>query len=308
MFAHTSHASGWKGVIAHINWSIFVLINDNSPMNFTVNQELIIRILIFVGVLVLMLAWEELSPRRVRTQICWYRRLNNMLLAVLNTLLLRFLIPIAAVSMAALVAIHDFGLFNILELNSWLAGLLSFLILDFFIYFQHRLFHKYSLLWRLHRVHHSDTEFDATTGVRFHPLEMILSMCIKIVVVGLLGPPLIAVLVFEVVLSTTSLFNHGNVYIPVIIDRYLRWILVTPDMHRVHHSAKKEETNSNFGFNIPWWDRLFSTYLEQPVMGQEKFKIGLIEFRDLRFVNVMWLLKQPLLNSTEFVDNEEQQS
>ena len=231
-----------------------------------------------------------------------------MLLAVLNTLLLRFLIPIAAVSMAALVAIHDFGLFNILELNSWLAGLLSFLILDFFIYFQHRLFHKYSLLWRLHRVHHSDTEFDATTGVRFHPLEMILSMCIKIVVVGLLGPPLIAVLVFEVVLSTTSLFNHGNVYIPVIIDRYLRWILVTPDMHRVHHSAKKEETNSNFGFNIPWWDRLFSTYLEQPVMGQEKFKIGLIEFRDLRFVNVMWLLKQPLLNSTEFVDNEEQQS
>jgi sterol desaturase/sphingolipid hydroxylase (fatty acid hydroxylase superfamily) len=277
-------------------------------MNFTANQELIIRLVIFAGVLMLMLVWEEFSPRRVRTRICWPRRLNNFLLAVLNTLLLRLLIPIAAVSMAALAAIHGFGLFNILELNTWLAGLLSFLLLDLLIYFQHRLFHKYSLLWRLHRVHHSDTEFDVTTGFRFHPLEMILSMCIKIVVVGLLGPPLIAVLIFEIVLSTTSLFNHGNIHIPVVIDRYLRWILVTPDMHRVHHSAAKDETNSNYGFNIPWWDRLFSTYLDQPAMGHENFKVGLIEFRDLRFVNVLWLLRQPLLNSAEFVDNEQQQS
>jgi sterol desaturase/sphingolipid hydroxylase (fatty acid hydroxylase superfamily) len=275
-------------------------------MNFTVNQELIVRISVFTGVLLLMLIWEQLSPRRARTVISWPRRFNNLLLVAIDTLLARLLLPLAAVSTAAIVAIHDFGLFNTLGLNSWFAGCLSFLLLDLIIYFQHRLFHKNSLLWRLHRVHHSDTEFDTTTGIRFHPLEIILSMCIKIAAVALLGPPIIAVIVFEIVLSATSLFNHGNVHIPVIIDRYLRWIMVTPDMHRVHHSAIKNETNSNFGFNIPWWDRLFATYVDQPVLGHEKLKVGLNEFRDRRFVNVLWLLKQPLLNSAEFVDNTEQ--
>jgi sterol desaturase/sphingolipid hydroxylase (fatty acid hydroxylase superfamily) len=275
-------------------------------MNFTVNQELIVRISVFTGVLLLMLIWEQLSSRRPRTIITWRRRFNNLLLVAIDTLLVRLLLPLAAVSTAAIVAIHDFGLFNRLGLNTWFAGCLSFLLLDLIIYFQHRLFHKNCLLWRLHRVHHSDTEFDTTTGIRFHPLEIILSMCIKIAAVALLGPPIIAVIVFEIVLSVTSLFNHGNVHIPVITDRYLRWILVTPDMHRVHHSAIKNETNSNYGFNIPWWDRLFLTYLDQPVLGHEKLKVGLTEFRDRRFVNVLWLLKQPLLNSAEFVDNSEQ--
>lgn len=275
-------------------------------MNFTVNQELIARISVFVGVLLLMLVWEQLLPRRKRTIISWRRRFNNLLLVAIDTLLVRLLLPLAAVSTAAIATIHNFGLFNYLDLNPWFAGCLSFLILDLTIYFQHRLFHKYSLLWRLHRVHHSDTEFDTTTGVRFHPLEIILSMCIKIVAVALLGPPIVAVIVFEIVLSATSLFNHGNVKIPVIIDRYLRWIMVTPDMHRVHHSAIKNETNSNFGFNIPWWDRIFVTYIDQPDQGHEKLKVGLNEFRDRRFVNVLWLLRQPLLNSAEFVDNPEQ--
>jgi sterol desaturase/sphingolipid hydroxylase (fatty acid hydroxylase superfamily) len=224
-------------------------------------------------------------------------------LIALDTVLVRLLIPLAAASMAAIAALHNFGLFNQLALDSWLAAVLTFLLLDLIIYFQHRLFHKYSLLWRLHRVHHSDTEFDATTGIRFHPLEIMLSMCIKITAVGLLGAPVVAVIIFEIVLNATSLFNHGNVHIPAVVDRYLRWVMVTPDMHRVHHSALKKETNSNFGFNFPWWDRLFSSYVGQPQLGHDRVKIGLNEFRQEKFVNLLWMLKQPLLKSEEFADN-----
>ncbi|MFT5349357.1 MAG: sterol desaturase/sphingolipid hydroxylase (fatty acid hydroxylase superfamily) [Planctomycetota bacterium] len=274
-------------------------------MIVTANQELITRLSVFMGVLMLMLLWEKRTPRRPCSQISWRRRVNNLILLTIDTLLIRLFMPLAAVSMAAIAVIHDWGLFNLLDLNPWLAGIISFLILDVLIYFQHRLFHKYSLLWRLHRVHHSDTEFDLTTGIRFHPVEIFISMCIKILAVMLIGAPVLSVIVFEIVLSATSLFNHGNVRIPDSIDHHLRWLLVTPDMHRVHHSAINKETNSNFGFNIPWWDRLFGTYRDQPKLGHEKLKVGLNEFRDERFVNVLWLLKQPLLNSAEFADNRD---
>ena len=272
-------------------------------MIFTANQELITRLSFFIGVLLIMLLWEQLDPRRPRTEISWQRRGNNLLLSLINTFLVRFLIPFAAVSVAAIALMHNWGLFNRLDLGPWLAGALSFLILDLIIYIQHRLFHKYALLWRLHRVHHSDTEFDTTTGLRFHPIEIVVSMIIKILAVFLIGAPVIAVMTFEIILNYTSFFNRANVSIPASLDHKLRWLLVTPDMHRVHHSARDVETNSNFGFNLPWWDHLFSSYIDQPELGYEKLKVGLNEFRDPRFVNVLWLLKQPLLNSKEFADN-----
>jgi len=275
-------------------------------MIFTGNQELILRLSVFLAVLLLMLGWEQFAPRRPGSDISGLRRINNLLLAVIDASLLRLIVPAAAVAMAITAAEYSWGLFNLLQMESWSAGTLSFLLLDLLIYFQHRLFHHYPLLWRLHRVHHSDIEFDVTTAVRFHPIEILLSMCIKISGVILIGAPVVAVIVFEIVLNAISLFNHGNIKIPVKLDHYLRWLLVTPDMHRVHHSAIRAETDSNFGFNIPWWDRLFATYRDQPELGHSGLKVGLNEFRDRRFVNILWLLKQPLLNSAEFADNEDE--
>lgn len=272
-------------------------------MNFTVNQELIIRLSAFLTVLVVIFLWEKLAPRRSSSSMTQKRQLTNILLVVLNTALLRLLIPLAAVSTAGIAMMHGWGLFNWLAFPEWLEVLLCFLVLDMFIYFQHRLFHYIKPLWRLHRVHHSDTEFDVTTGLRFHPLEIILSMCIKMALVVALGAPVLAVILFEVMLNASSLFNHGNIRIPLTLDRYLRYIVVTPDMHRVHHSALKKETNSNFGFNLPWWDRLFASYRGQPEAGHEKLTIGLKEFRGTRFVNVLWLLKQPALDSAEYTDD-----
>ena len=263
-------------------------------MNFTVNQELIVRISVFTGVLLLMLIWEQLSPRRARTVITWRRRFNNLLLVAIDTLLVRLLLPLAAVSTAAIATIHNFGLFNSLGLNSWFAGCLSFLILDLIIYFQHRLFHKYSLLWRLHRVHHSDTEFDTTTGVRFHPLEIILSMCIKIAAVALLGPPIIAVIIFEIALNATAIFNHGNIKIPKKVEKKLRYFLVTPEMHRIHHSRIPRETDSNYSFSLSCWDRIFGTYQQQPKMGQQGVQFGIEGFNEPKEVNqIVGMLKLP---------------
>ena len=270
-------------------------------MNLAVNQELIIRLSIFLCVLLLMLCWEKVLPRRRQDKPRWPRRFVNLLLLVLNTGFVRIVLPLAAVSAAAIANMHAWGLFNNVSVNTWLAGILCFLCLDLLIYFQHRLMHRVPLLWRVHRVHHSDTRFDVTTGVRFHPIEMLLSMLIKILAVLLLGPPVLAVVVFEVVLSSSSLFNHGNVLIPVWLDHYLRLLVVTPDMHRVHHSVLDQETNSNYGFNIPWWDRLFATYRAQPQAGHSKINIGLKEFRGEDFVNLLWLLKQPFLNAANYI-------
>ena len=272
-------------------------------MNFAANQELIIRLIVFTSVLLGLLSWELIAPRRTTVLRGWKRPLVNLLLMITNALLLRLLVPVAALSMAAFAELQGWGLFNKLSANSWLAVLLSLLMLDLLIYFQHRLMHKIPFLWRLHRVHHSDTEIDVTTGVRFHPVEILISLCIKITAVLLIGPPLIAVIVFEVLLSSSSLFNHANIFIPLKFERILRFFIVTPDMHRVHHSAQKRETNSNYGFNISLWDRVFATYRAQPEGGHQGIIIGLKEFRGPEFVNVLWLFKQPLLNSDEFVSN-----
>ncbi len=237
-------------------------------------------------------------PRRGRTISRWIRWPSNLAVVALNTILLRLLIPTAAVSLALIAEETGWGLLNQLALPGWLAILLSVMVLDLAIYLQHVMFHAVPALWRLHRMHHADLEFDVTTGARFHPIEILLSMAIKLTVVVALGPPAVAVLIFEVLLNGTAMFNHGNVRIPIKLDSVLRWFVVTPDMHRVHHSIIPQETNSNFGFNLPWWDRLFGTYRAQPAGGHEAMTIGIEQFRTPRDLWLDHMLVQPFLGKT----------
>ena len=197
-----------------------------------------------------------------------------------NTVVVRLLVPLAPVALALLAAERGWGLLNLVALPFWFEVALSVIVLDFVIYLQHVMFHAVPALWRLHRMHHADLDFDVTTGSRFHPVEILLSVLLKMAAVVVIGPPAAAVLIFEVLLNGTSMFNHGNVRLPVSLDRVLRWFVVTPDMHRVHHSDIPAETNSNFGFNLPWWDRLFGTYRAQPALGHENMTIGLDTFRE----------------------------
>ena len=221
---------------------------------------------------------------------------GNLGMTFLNGLLPRLVFPVLAVDMAILCRTRGFGLLNSSEVPYWPAVLFSVAALDWIIYMQHVLFHAVPLLWRLHRVHHTDLDYDVTTGTRFHPIEILLSMGIKIGGIALLGPPPAAVVLFEVLLNATAMFNHGNIAIPGKADRLLRWFIVTPDMHRVHHSVMPRETNSNFGFNLPWWDRLFGTYLDQPAAGHRAMQIGLPVFRDPKYLRLDRLLTQPFLH------------
>ncbi len=239
-----------------------------------------------------MAVWEFSAPRRRREIPRLLRWSNNIALVVIDTILLRVTFPVLAVGAAVLAEERGWGLFHALEVPVLLAGVLGFLALDLAIYLQHVLFHAVPVLWRLHRMHHADLEFDVSTGLRFHPVEILLSMGIKLGVVAALGPPALAVLVFEVVLNATSLFNHSNVRLGGA-DRIVRLFVVTPDMHRVHHSVRPSETNRNFGFNLPWWDRLFGTYTAQPRDGHEGMTIGLGEFRTRRDLWLDRMLLQP---------------
>lgn len=260
-------------------------------------NEPLIRISFFLGILVVMAAWEAIAPRRRREIPRLLRWTNNIGIVVINTIVVRLTFPIVAVGLALLAKEHGWGLFNMFEIPVWFTFWASLLILDLVIYLQHVLFHAVPLLWRLHRMHHADLEFDVTTGLRFHPMEILLSMAIKFVVVASLGPPAVAVLIFEILLNVTSMFNHSNVHIPLGLDRDLRWIVVTPDMHRVHHSIHPNETNSNFGFNLPWWDRLLGTYCAQPREGHESMTIGIEQFRTTRDLWLDRMLIQPVRGS-----------
>lgn len=239
-----------------------------------------IRLGFFFGVFFIIALWEILAPCRRLTVSKAVRWLNNLGIVALNTLILRLLFPAAAVGMAVFAAHNSWGLFNHYDPPYGFAVLASVIALDFVIYLQHVMVHAVPILWRLHRVHHADLDIDLTTGARFHPIEIVLSMLVKFTTIGVLGPPVIAVLVFEVLLSATAMFNHGNLRIPPSIDHVLRWIVVTPDMHRVHHSVEDDEANSNFGFNLPWWDRLFGTYRAQPRKGHQGMTIGIHKYRD----------------------------
>ena len=256
-------------------------------------SEPVVRMGFFLSVFAIMALWEAAIPRRQRVASRWLRWPSNLGITVLNTVLLRSVIPTATAGVALLSQEHGWGLLNQLSLPSWLAVVLAVLILDLAIYLQHVMLHAVPALWRVHRMHHADLDFDVTTGVRFHPIEIFISAGLKLVVVVAIGVPVFAVLIFEVLLNATSLFNHSNVTIPAGIDRVLRWFVVTPDMHRVHHSVVASETNSNFGFNLPWWDRLLATYRAEPDRGHEDMTIGIEQFRAPRELRLDRMLSQP---------------
>ena len=255
--------------------------------------EPLVRLGIFATVFVVMAVWELLTPRRPQAIGRNWRWPNNLGVLAVDALLVRVLLPITAGGLALVAEAHGFGLFNIIALPTWASIVLSVILLDLAIYLQHVLFHAVPALWRLHRMHHADLEFDVTTGLRFHPIEILLSTGIKLAVVATFGTPAAAVLMFEVLLNATSMFNHSNIRVAPDIDRVLRWFVVTPDMHRVHHSILRRETNSNFGFNLPWWDRLLGTYRAQPAAGHDAMTIGIEQFRDARELGLDRMLLQP---------------
>ena len=254
-------------------------------MNELLQHEPVIRLGFFLGVFAVMGLWEVLAPRRALGVSKAWRWTNNLAIVFLNTALVRVLFPTTAVALALTAGAQRWGVLNFLELPAWLEVVVAVVALDFAIWLQHVVFHAVPALWRVHRMHHADLDYDVTTGARFHPIEILLSMLIKFAAILVLGPPAVAVLIFEVALNATSMFNHGNVRLPQALDRLLRLAVVTPDMHRVHHSIEDHETNSNFGFNLSVWDRLFGTYKAQPDAGHERMTIGIREHRDEREVD-----------------------
>ena len=259
----------------------------------SVTFEMIIRLTAFGLFFAAFALWEVFAPRRGLTIGRWSRWPNNLGILIVDILTVRVLVPTAAVGASLYASGNGIGLINYYHLRLSVAALLGFLALDLAIYLQHVVFHKVPLLWRLHRMHHADLDIDVTTGVRFHPIEILISLFIKIAVILALGIPVVAVILFEVLLNVTSMFNHSNVSMPAWLDRALRFIVVTPDMHRVHHSVLRHETDSNYGFNLPWWDRIFGTYRPLPEAGHTAMTIGLPSFRDPGELRLDRLLTQP---------------
>ncbi|HEX4584733.1 MAG TPA: sterol desaturase family protein [Burkholderiaceae bacterium] len=249
------------------------------------DHEAVVRAGAFVAILAVMATWEVLAPRRALALPRLRRWASNLGIVLLSAVLLRLFFPLAGVALAGLAQARGWGLLNQYDVPFVAAMLISVLALDLAIYLQHVMFHAVPALWRLHRVHHADLDYDVTTGARFHPIEIVLSMLIKMVAIAAFGPPAVAVMIFEVLLNATSMFNHGNVRLPQGLDRVLRLLIVTPDMHRVHHSVLEHETNSNFGFNLSVWDRLFRTYKPQPEAGHEGMTIGIRDYRDPKLVS-----------------------
>ena len=256
-------------------------------------HESLIRLCAFVAVLLAMAAWETLAPRRKLTVGRVTRWPSNIGVVMVNTALLWLILPAGAVGFAFSCSAHGWGFFNAMHVPIWLTILPSVVILDFVIYLQHVMFHAVPVLWRVHRMHHADLDFDVTTGIRFHPVEIVISMGLKLAAVALFGTPAAGVLAFEVLLNATSMFNHSNIDIPKGRDAILRMFAVTPDMHRVHHSIVVRETNSNFGFNLPWWDRLLGTYRAQPEAGHDAMTIGIEQFREAGELRLDRMLTQP---------------
>ncbi len=258
-----------------------------------IENETIVRLGFFFGIFLIIGVWELAAPRRplnASKGIRWY---SNIGMVFFNSLVIKFLFPVLATGLAITAGERGWGIFNNISVPFPLVIAISLLIMDGAIYIQHAMFHTLPLLWRFHRMHHTDLDLDVTSGARFHPVEIALSMLIKLALVVIIGPPVIAVILFEIILNLTAMFNHGNIYIPAGIDRILRLFVVTPDMHRVHHSVIPSETNSNYGFNFPWWDRIFGTYLSQPKKGHIGMTIGLNQFRDPKWLHFHNLLIQP---------------
>lgn len=258
-------------------------------------HEAFIRLTVFLALFVLLASAESYAPRRLRRQPRRKRWVTNWGVTLLNTLTLRavaFVLPLLAVGAAIDAQTHGWGLFNSISLPLWLEFLATLLILDFAIWAQHLITHKVPLLWRLHRVHHADVDMDVTTAIRFHPVEIALSMLLKIGLVYALGPVAIAIVAFEILLNGTAMFNHSNVRLPLWLDGMVRRVFVTPDMHRVHHSVHRAEHDSNYGFSLSIWDRLFGTYIAQPRAGHDDMDVGL-EWQDDRPSRLGWSLSLP---------------
>ncbi|MGH7228480.1 MAG: sterol desaturase family protein [Nitrospiraceae bacterium] len=260
-------------------------------------NDTLIRLSAFVGVMAVMACWELVAPRRSLTTLKMRRWVANLMIVALNTLVLRVLFAAGAVGMAVSAADHGWGLLNHLEWPILLKATLAVMALDLVLYLQHLMFHAAPLLWRFHMMHHADLDVDVTTGARFHPVEVVLSMLIKLAAVAVIGPPPAAVVSFEVLLNATSMFNHSNVRMPAPVELLLRSVVVTPDMHRVHHSIDPRETNRNFGFNLPWWDHLFGTYRAEPMQGQEGMTLGLEQYRDPARLNLGGMLALPFVGT-----------
>lgn len=261
-------------------------------MNILQNEPAI-RLGLFAAILIALVLWEALAPWRARVQSRSLRWSGNWSIFIIDILMVRLLFPLGGVGVALFAAQNGYGIFNAAPVPPLLAGIAAFLALDCVIYWQHRLFHKIPVLWRLHRMHHADTELDVSSGLRFHPVEILLSMLIKSAAILMLGAPALAVIIFEIVLNATSMFNHSNIRIPPRLEPLLRLIVVTPAQHVIHHSTERRETDANFGFNLPWWDWLFGSYIAEPEKGYAGMTIGLHEFRDSAEQRIDRLLSQP---------------
>ena len=262
-------------------------------MEAGIEHEGAIRLSVFAGVFLVMALLEMAMPRKDRTQPRTTRWFTNFAIVAIDTLAVRLLFPILAVGVASVATANGWGLFALIDWPYWLEVLLCAVLLDLAIYGQHVASHKVPILWMVHRMHHADRDIDVTTGARFHPVEIVLSMLYKFVVIIALGAPALAVFVFEVVLNGSAMFNHANWRMPLWLDRIVRQVFVTPDMHRVHHSIRSHETDSNYGFNLSIWDRIFRTYIDQPQDGHDKMTIGLTAFQDDRPSSLLWCLVLP---------------
>jgi sterol desaturase/sphingolipid hydroxylase (fatty acid hydroxylase superfamily) len=261
-------------------------------------NETLIRFGVFLGLFALLALIEAIVPRRTRTQTRKARWFTNWGVTIINTITLNamaFALPLLAVGAAIDAQSHGWGLFNAIGMPAWVEVILAILILDFSIWAQHLITHKIPILWRLHQVHHADVDIDVTTAIRFHPIEIGLSMLLKIGLVYLLGPAALAVILFEIILNGTAMFNHANIRLPLAVDAVVRRVLVTPDMHRVHHSVHRHEHDSNYGFSLSIWDQMFGTYIAQPAAGHDEMDIGL-RWQDDRPSRLGWSLKLPFTN------------
>jgi len=267
-------------------------------MSFTetiAQNEATIRLSVFLGLFGLLALTEWLRPRRKLTVSKSNRWTTNIAIVVIDSVVVRLIFPAAAVGVALWAHSNGYGLFNIVEVPFWLAGLISIVLLDFAVWFSHLLSHKVPMFWRFHRMHHSDRDIDVSTAIRFHPIEIVLSMIYKVAWVIALGAPAWSVIMFEIILNGVAMFNHSNTKLPLWLDRLARMIIVTPDMHRVHHSSIPRETDSNYGFNFPFWDKMFGTYIPQPELGHDGMEIGLAEWQDERPTKLVWSLKLPFM-------------
>ncbi len=255
--------------------------------------DIAIRVIAFLSMFGLMASWEAIAPRRKTATLKVSRWIANLSVAVLNTMVIRIVMASGAVGVAMVTAENGWGILNMLHWPVWIEIVLAVLLLDLMIYLQHLGFHAVPVLWKIHMVHHADPDYDVTTAVRFHPVEALLSMVLKMAGVAIIGASPTSVLAFEVILNGMAMFNHANVRMPAFVDRILRWMVVTPDMHRIHHSIFLRETNRNFGFNLPWWDYMIGTYLASPSRGHERMTFGLKKFRSPACLKLLNILKLP---------------